>query len=496
MYLTRIATRLAMAIAITCVPPMTAFAATAGPPPATVNLDEEVAVAQPAGGFVGRLAVAPIHGPVGSTVTVDGSSLPPNEEFDLVWRTAKGRWKVNGAEYHGRIYEPAAHRIATVRTDANGDLKARFTVPEDFGFTHDVVLQRNGRLLNQAAFDIDMTMDISPKAGPVGTPITIEIKGIGWRKLQNSWMLLYDNKFTGWVSAVTTRGTATFTIPAAGHVGDHVLEVQHGAFTFPYRNMQQSPEPDRPTFTVPFTITEGQAVLPPPAQEQVQAAVRRLPPAGELAASRPFSVVGEEITVSGAGLTPGKDYALNWSTVTGNRVDGNGWEESSRIVAKATADASGNIAFGLKTPDDLGGAHKISIDDGTTQKSGTHWIAPSAMALDRDRGPAGTEFTIHLKGVGWTETANIYTIVYDNAYIGYSCGFNSGGDVEIFLKATGAPGWHFIDLYPAIYKGKERQPRNFRLPQLTYEADHPGEDLPRLRFAFLVTDPVKSTASR
>src|SRR5690606_32370969 len=93
-------------------------------------------------------------------------------------------------------------------------------------------------------------------------------------------------------------------------------------------------------------------------------------------------------------------------------------------------------------------------------------------------------FEIHLKGVGWTETANIYAVVYDNAYIGSACGFNSQGDVVIPLHASGSPGWHFIDLYPAIYKGKEARPRNFRLPQLTYADDHPGEDLPRFRFAF------------
>ena len=121
------------------------------------------------------------------------------------------------------------------------------------------------------------------------------------------------------------------------------------------------------------------------------------------------------------------------------------------------------------------------------RKTATHWIAPNAFHLDVGRGPAGTTFKIHLKGVGWTETANIYTVVYDNNYIGYACAFNSQGDVEIFLKATGEPGWHFIDLYPAIYKGKETRPLNFKIPQLTYADDHPGEDLPRFRFAFEVT---------
>jgi hypothetical protein len=33
------------------------------------------------------------------------------------------------------------------------------------------------------------------------------------------------------------------------------------------------------------------------------------------------------------------------------------------------------------------------------------------------------------------------------------------------MQVTGEPGWHFIDLYPAIYKGKETRPNNYRLPQ-------------------------------
>ena len=57
-------------------------------------------------------------------------------------------------------------------------------------------------------------------------------------------------------------------------------------------------------------------------------------------------------------------------------------------------------------------------------------------------GPAGTPVTIHLKGVGWTEYDNIYVANYDNAYMGYACGFNSQGDVTVFLPISGEPGWH------------------------------------------------------
>ncbi len=445
---------------------------------------------EPSGGFVGRLALKPDHGPIGTPITVSGSGLAAEQEFDLVWRTVKGSWKVADAEYHGREYTPVGYVIAKVMTDATGAFTAAFDAPDDFGFWHDVTLQSADRLLTQAAFNVEMTVDISPASGPVGTPITVDVKGIGSKQLENSWLLLYDNSFTGWMSSVTKAGSAHFTIPATGRPGTHVLEVLHGDFTFPYRNMQQSPEPDRPRFAIPFEITEGDPVLPPAPAEQTQASIRGLPAQGDLKVEPAFATVGQPIVISGEGFTPGKTYSLNWSKVTGNRVSGSGWEESETVIAEATADASGKLAYNLATPDDLGGVHNLRVEDNGIDRNGVFWIAPSALPLDIGKGRAGTTFTIHLKGVGWTETANIYTIDYDNNYIGYACGFNSQGDVVIYLQATGDPGWHFVDLYPAIYKGKEGRPINFRLPQLTYADDHPGEDLPRFRFAFDVVEPT------
>jgi hypothetical protein len=454
---------------------------------AAAQLDREAPLATPQG-YVGRMALSPEHGPPGTPVKVTAEGLPADSEFQLVWRTVKGNWKVAQGEYHGREYTPAAFELAAVRSDGAGRLAATFTVPEDFGFQHDVVLQQRERLFIQAGFSVDMSVALSPETGAVGTPITVEVKGIGWRPLESSWMLLYDNHFTGWISAVTTAGSATFTIPAAGGPGLHVLEVLHGEFTFPYRNMQQSPEGDRPHFVRHFTITPGAPVLPTPVSQQVQQSVRRLPAPGALAVSPPFAGVGEKMAVSGAGFEPGKRFNLAWTTTIGNRVGGHGWNEASRPVAEAVADPSGRVEFDFEVPDDLGGAHALSVGDGAEKRTGSLWIKPTAFPLDTERGPPGTQTTVHLKGVGWTETANIYTVVYDNSYIGYVCAFNSQGDVEIPLQATGDPGWHFIDLYPAIYRGEEQHPRNFLIPQLTYAADHPGEDLPHFRFAFEVTE--------
>jgi hypothetical protein len=460
----------------------------AGAATPAASLGAEAPIGKPEGGFVGRIALQPEHGPVGTPVEATLEGLPPGQDLQLTWHTVEGRWKVGDGEYRGREYKPVAYVIATVRASADGRATARFEAPDDFGFWHDVAVQQGARLLTRAAFAIDMTMSLTPENAPQGSLVTVDVKGIGWRPLQNSWTLLYDNNFTGWISSVSTQGSARFTIPATGAPGPHVLEVLHGEFTYPYRNMQQNPEPDRPRFALPLTITSGPTALPPAAPAQLQANVRSLPPQGDLVAAPRFSAIQQPVSVRGTGLTPGKTHALNWTTVTGNRVAGNGFDEHSRVIAQATADATGAAEFRFTVPDDLGGTHGLWIEDAGKRFTGTYWITPSALPLNVDRGPVGTRFTVHLKGVGWTETANIYTVLYDNAYIGYACGFNSQGDVEIFLVATGTPGWHFVDLVPAIYKGQETRPNNFRIPQLTYEQDHPAEDLPRFRFAFEVTE--------
>lgn len=307
--------------------------------------------------------------------------------------------------------------------------------------------------------------------------------------------MLYDNRFTGRLSAVTTRGTARAVIPAAGRPGTHVLQILHGSFTFPYMNMQQSPYPDRPRLTFYFEVTDGDPVLPPPASRQGPAPEPGTPPAeaaGPLLWVDPRSgPVGTPITVYGGGFPPESEVQLTWYRLVGNRVSGQGWNEEDVVSGEVTTDNRGAFRFALSALDDPGGPHRIEARAFGGVSAATEFtITPSAFDIEPSSGPVGTVATIHLQGVGWTETANIYTVVYDNGYVGYACGFNSQGDVTIYLPMTGEPGWHFIDLYPGIYKGKDASGvDNFRIPQLTYAHDHPGEKLPAFRFAFRITEP-------
>src|SRR5262249_5383946 len=124
-------------------------------------------------GYVGALDVAPLHGKAGESFTIKGDKLPPNTEFQLIWTTVDGHWKTTETEYKGREFTPINYQMAKVKSDAQGRFSANFTTPDDFGFDHDIVLQQGDRPMNQVNYSVDMTADVSPKSGPVGTPITV-----------------------------------------------------------------------------------------------------------------------------------------------------------------------------------------------------------------------------------------------------------------------------------------------------------------------------------
>jgi hypothetical protein len=427
-------------------------------------------------------------------VTARGTGFEPNVPLQIVWQGFKGAWKTDADKYLGRDYSEELQPLTQVKSDATGAFETTLTIPEGFGFLHDVRVMQENTLRNKGAFYVEMEVSMSATSGPVGTPIVIEAQGIGWRPLESSWDIIYDNKFTGLMSAVSTNGRATVTIPATGSPGKHIIRILHGSFTFPYMNMQQSPDPGRPTWTLEFTVTKGSPVLPQAADKQGMPREAGTAPVGQRGAflwtDYRTGPVGSAAVLKGGGITPNETVELLWYRVTGNRVGGQGWDESATSLGKVTVAADGTFNLPFKTLDDLGGDHRIeALVKGEKVAQTLYGITPAIVEGTPGQGPAGTMMTLHLKGGGWTETANIYTVVYDNAYIGYSCAFNSQGDITVFLPATGEVGWHFIDFYPAIYKGKDiAGVETFRIPQLTFARDHPGEKLPAFHFAFQVTD--------
>jgi len=451
----------------------------------------------------GQLRFSPATGPVGTTVQAVASGLPPGESATLVWHTGAPEWQLSGERqeyFNGYVVHERRVPLLTVQADAEGKAEFEFTIPEDFGWLHNVTLERaDGAVLARQGFLVVKSMTIEPASGPVGTPIRVKVTGLGYRNYEVLYHLLYDNKYTGLVTAVSTGGTAELVITATGEPGPHTIQILNGALTIAYLNIEQSPNyipgPSDPLFAV-FTITEDPVVAPEPFAAQGLPRIEGegtgllLSGAGgepRVGFDYDSGQVGDPLVVTGAGFPAGVEVELLWETVVGNRVGGQGWQTYTSVLARGRTDSLGAFVIETQVPDDLGGPHRVTAVAGGARASADFTITPSVVRFATTELAPGEEFVLQFKGIGWTETENILTVVHDNAYIGYACGFNTQGDVTIYMRAAAQPGWHFIDIYPAIYKGDTGGINidPFRSPMLN-AADHPGQELPVFRLAYYV----------
>jgi hypothetical protein len=239
-----------------------------------------------------------------------------------------------------------------------------------------------------------------------------------------------------------------------------------------------------------FRVTPGSGVISAAYAEPYQ----QVPVSDDESGTASMSInpsqgpISTRTSVEGAGLPANASLSLVWGTQAGSRVTESGFAAKESELTKVQVDATGRFKIPVTIPDDLGGRHTLSLRLGDKTLAQTIYVLQtSIVGISRTSGPAGTPVSIHLKGVGWTDFDNIYVATYDNAYMGYACGFNSQGDVVVNFTAAGEPGVHLIDFYPGIYQGPPEGQQLYRLPQLSYADDHPGNKIPALRFAFEVT---------
>jgi hypothetical protein len=429
----------------------------------------------------------------GAAVRATASGLPAGKTVNITWGTVTGGWVVEDYyHFRGKKYSEKTTTLGEFPADANGRLNARFVVPEDYGGVHEVIARVDGKPVAQTAIIVAQTFALSPASGPVGTPIELKVTGLGWRTMESTWVLNWDNHDLGFVSAAGTRGSAVARFRATGPAGDHIVKLYTGWQGQGYLNYEQSPVASlpRPQFT--FRTTPGathDAAYAEPYQPQ-PIPKTETPAAGTRLTLTPTQgPVGMHAVLKGEGFAPGAPMRLVWETSVGSRVTDAGFTPQENEIGEIKADANGGIERTLTIPDDVGGLHGLAVRRGDDLAARVHFVIETGIVdISPRSGPVGTPVTIHLKGVGWTEYDNIYVATYDNAYMGYACGLNSHGDVVINFTATGAPGPHLIDLYPGIFQGPPTEPQQlYRLPQLTYADDHPGNKIPALRFMFNIT---------
>jgi hypothetical protein len=438
---------------------------------------------------------------VGAEVHVACADLAPGKTVELRWGTVEGGWVIeNYYHFKGKKYTETTASVGKFNIDSGGRLDARFLIPEDYGGVHEVTALIDGKPVAQNGIEVTQSFQMSPASGPIGTPIELKVTGLGWRTMESTWVVNWDNHAVGFVSAAGTRGSAVARFRAVGPVGDHPIKVYSGYQAQSYLNYEQAPNAylPRPEFTFHTTAgrtaasaayIESYAPQPVPKTE-VQIANAKL------ALTPTQGSVGTRAMLHGEGFGGISTLQLVWQTFEGSRVSGNGFEAREKVIAEISTGSNGKIEFPLIIPEDVGGLHRLALRDGEKTVGLTHFvIETSIVSMTPMSGPVGTPITIHLKGVGWTEYDNIYVATYDNAYMGYVCGFNSHGDVVINFTASGTPGEHLIDLYPGIYQGPSTEPQLlYRQPQLTYAEDHPGNKIPALHFKFEVTQGERPSA--
>lgn len=481
----------------------------------------------------------PNQGVVGTPFTLTGSGAPANTDVTLTWSTADGAWYVdaqpNTANYRGLKYFKYPVKMVTVKSDASGNYTYTTKAPQDWGGPHDIYALVDGKAIAKGGFQTNTSFTISPKSGPIGTPINIHYTGLGMTLYTGGLAILWDNAFAGEAQAVWTRGTADVKIRAAGPVGTHYITANDGLNT-QYLNLRQSPNPYSKGGVLPFRTTKDNGVIPPSieypqvvtpvdAQRTTMSETNKDPNSKAVATvDVSAGVVGSKAKLSVTGLSTTGEHSIVWATVVGNRVNcttGVCWVYAGVPMGSATP-TDGRFSSDVTIPDHLGGWHVIQIKSGDKvqaqvpfyvkqsilvykDKKGkeiTKGIAladPSPLPEARDGSgtptytfKAGDDVTVAVKGVGWTQFDNTLAVNYDNSFIGYGCGFNSNGYVVFHFAATGAPGTHIIDLHPLLYSNQPSYANTpyTMLPLLSSVSDNPaialGYQIPIYRFSIKI----------
>ena len=277
---------------------------------------------------------------VGAAIDATAEGLPPNRTVDLLWETVDGGWVVeDGYRFRGKKFTDSTKPLGRTKVGSDGRLAAHFTIPEDFGGVHSVIVSDAGVPLAQGGIEVTQTFEMHPSEGPIGTLIELRVTGFGWRTMDSTWVVNWDNQEVGYVSATDTRGTAVARFRATGPVGDHEIKVYTGYMgqsLFESRAGAKRVPAEAPVRVSrdPGPVAAGGYVEPYQAQK-VPAAEISVAGAG-LSITPVQGPVQTRAVLKGSGFPANTSVSLIWGTQAGSRVSGNGFAPKEHELAKLT----------------------------------------------------------------------------------------------------------------------------------------------------------------
>src|SRR5262245_5702033 len=336
-------------------------------PSTSLTQNVAAAPAAPAGGFASLNLTHDDPAVVGSAVHATATGLPGSKTAGLSWGTVSGGWVIEDYyHFRGNKYTETTTSLGRFPIDASGRLDARFVVPEDYGGVHEVIALVDGKPVAQGGVNVSQTFTLSPASGPIGTPIELKVTGLGWRTMESTWVVNWDNQELGFVTAAGTRGSAVGRFRAAGPTGDHVVKLYTGWQGQAYLNYEQSPVAalPRPQFTFrttpgsngEATYAERYQLQPMPTSDLKTGATLTLAPTQ--------GPVGTPIKLQGSGFKAGMPLQLVWETYVGSRVSGDGFTPKESVIGDVKATSDGRVETSITVPEDLGGLHTVTLKSG------------------------------------------------------------------------------------------------------------------------------------
>lgn len=210
----------------------------------------------------------------------------------------------------------------------------------------------------------------------------------------------------------------------------------------------------------------------------------------ELSATK--GVVRDRVEFKVDELKPDSDVRLIWPKVTGRHVTednyvyvGPEFEEEDMTLLEGKSDADGKWSGSFEVPEGFGGDYTVYVADKDGKIGQTAFTVHPTFTMEPESGPAGTEITIKMEGLGWSTYARNWQLTYDNAYTGFVSAIATEGTAEAKIRASGPVGQHAIRLRTG-YLGS---------PYINWKQS-PYTDKPEPDFLFEVTDGETNVENR